>query len=114
MRIVLRRLPLVTMCPHHLLPAEGHADVAFEPDRLWVGLGGIAALVELSGKRLILQEALSEEIADVIDEVLRPRWVRVSLRLAHACVRLRGERAHGSEVETCSTRGAAPSDGWGS
>ena len=107
-RVLLRHLPLITMCPHHLLPAEGTADIAYEPLDHIVGIGALASLVEVAGRRLVLQETLSRDVTDVIARVLAPRWVLVRMRLAHSCMRLRGERAHGSEVETWSSSGTVP------
>lgn len=107
-RVLLKNLPLITMCPHHLLPAEGTADVAYEPLDHIVGIGAIASLVELAGKRLVLQETLARDVTDALARVLAPRWLLVRTRLAHSCMRLRGERAHGSEVETWTSFGLVP------
>lgn len=107
-RVLLKDLPLVTMCPHHLLPAQGTADVAFEANQHIVGLGAVAALIEHAGRRLILQETLASDVVEVIARVLAPRWVLVRIRLAHACMQLRGERAHGSAVETWTSHGPVP------
>jgi GTP cyclohydrolase IA len=107
-RVLLRDLPVTTMCPHHLLPSEGTADVAFEPQERIVGVGAIAALVETAARRLVLQEELGEDVLAVLVATLAPRWVVVRIRLAHACMRLRGERAHGSQVETWSSHGPVP------
>lgn len=107
-RVLLRDLPVATMCPHHLLPSEGTADVAYEPGAHIVGVGAIAALVDTAARRLILQETLGEDVATTLQSTLAPRWVVVRIRLAHACMRLRGERAHGSRVETVTACGPVP------
>lgn len=107
-RVLLRDLPVSTLCPHHLLPSEGTADVAFQPNEHIVGVGAIAALLETAARRLILQETLGQDVVGVLVATLAPRWVVVRIRLAHACMRLRGERAHGSLVETWSSAGAVP------
>ena len=107
-RVLLRDLPLTTMCPHHLLPAEGTADVAYEPGPFLVGLGAIAVLVETAARRLVLQETLGADVVSVLAAALAPRWVVVRIRLAHACMRVRGERAHGSRVDTVSSHGPVP------
>jgi len=107
-RVLLRDVPLVTMCPHHLLPAEGVANVAFQPGEHLIGIGAIAAVLETASRRLVLQEVLGGEVLGALVRVLDPRWLVVHVRLAHACMRLRGERAHGSELETWSTHGPVP------
>ena len=107
-RVLLRDLPVSTMCPHHLLPSEGTADVAYEPGANIVGVGAVAALLETAARRLTLQETLGQDVVDVLVATLAPRWVVVRIRLAHACMRLRGERAHGSLVETWTTDGVVP------
>ncbi len=107
-RVLLRDLPVTTMCPHHLLPSEGTADVAYEPGAHIVGVGAIAALLQTAARRLILQETLGEDVVSALVATLTPRWVVVRIRLAHACMRLRGERAHGSVVETWCADGVVP------
>ena len=107
-RVLVRDLPIVSMCPRHLLPSEGTADVAYEPGPYIVGVGALAGLVETAARRLVLQETLGQEIVSVLAEALAPRWVVVRIRLAHACMRLRGERAHGSRVETTTSHGPVP------
>ena len=104
----LHDLPLHVMCPHHLLPAEGSADVIFEPALHLVGIGAIAELVEVASRRLILQETLGDEIVAALTRTLAPRWVAVRLELAHSCMRARGERAHGARVETWTSSGSVP------
>jgi GTP cyclohydrolase I len=107
-RVLLRDVPLSTMCPHHLLPSEGTADVAYEPAALIVGVGAIAGLLQTAARRLVLQETLGHDVTAVLARTLAPRWVVVRIRLGHACMRVRGERAHGSVVETWSSHGPVP------
>lgn len=108
-RILLRGIRLATMCPHHLLPAEGRATIALAPRDVWVGLGGLDELVQLASRRLILQEQLVEDLTAVLHDVLAPRWVQVHVRLAHGCMRVRGELARDAEVDTWASRGDVPS-----
>lgn len=106
--VTLRDLPVLTICPHHLMPAEGSADVAYAPRAHIVGLGAITKLVECSAKRLVLQENLGADIAQALDEALSPRWACVRLRLRHACMRVSGEQPGSSWVETYATIGELP------
>ncbi len=103
--VIVRDIPLVTMCPHHLLPATGTATVALEPRAKLIGLGTIAALVEAYARRLTLQEYIGEGVVSDLDAVLSPVWVGCRILLAHGCMIARGERAVGSRVETLALRG---------
>lgn len=104
--VVVRDVPVVTMCPHHLLPSRGTATIAFKARSRIVGLGTVAALVEAHARRLALQETIGEDVVSDLDAVLAPEWVACRLVLAHGCMTARGERALGSSVETLAWRGA--------
>lgn len=103
--VVVRGIAVVTMCPHHLLPAEGTATVAFATQEFAVGLGAVVALVNALAARLVLQETLGEEIVEAIWQGIAPRWIACRLHLRHGCMTARGERAHGASVETIAERG---------
>jgi GTP cyclohydrolase IA len=103
--IAVRDIPLVTMCPHHLLPASGTATVALEPRARLIGIGTLAALVEAYSRRLTLQEHIGESVVSDLEAVLAPVWVGCRIVLAHGCMIDRGERALGSSVETLAMRG---------
>ena len=103
--VVVREIAVVTMCPHHLLPAEGKATVAFAPRKVAAGLGAVVALVDALARRLVLQETLGEDIVGTLARELEPRWVVCRLALRHGCMTARGERAHGTLVETIASRG---------
>ncbi len=105
--VVVRDIAVVTMCPHHLLPAQGIATVAFSPRTQALGLGAIVSLVDDLARRLVLQETLGEEIAEAIHGEIDARWVACRILLTHACMTARGERAHGTRVETVALRGAS-------
>jgi len=108
--VVVRDMFVSTLCPHHLLPATGTATIAFAPAGRIVGVGTIVAAVDAYARRLVLQEALGEDVVEALDAELRPRWVGCRLLLSHGCMVLRGERAHGARVETLSLRGFAEGD----
>lgn len=105
--VVVRDVPIVTTCPHHLMLATGTATIAFQPKHAIVGIGALVTLAQGAGKRLILQEALSESIVTAVDSALSPVWSACLLSLTHGCMVARGERAHGTSVETISVRGEA-------
>jgi len=104
--VVVRDVPITTMCPHHLLPATGTATIAMHTRARLVGLGTLASLVEAHARRLTLQERIGEAVVSDIEAVLEPEWVGCRLVLVHGCMVARGERAIGSRVETTALRGA--------
>ncbi len=108
--VVVRDVFVSTLCPHHLLPATGTATVAFAPAGRIVGVGTIVSVIDAHARRLVLQEALGEDVVEALDAELRPRWVGCRLLLSHGCMVLRGERAHGSRVESLALRGFAEGD----
>jgi GTP cyclohydrolase I len=103
--VVVRDIPIVTTCPHHLLPSLGAATVAFKPTARIVGLGTVAALVDAHARRLALQERIGESVVDDLAAVLSPEWVGCRIVLSHGCMIARGERAIGTSVETVALRG---------
>lgn len=103
--VVVREIAVATMCPHHLLPAQGTATVAFAPRERAIGLGAVVTLVDDLARRLVLQETLGEEIAEALHGELGARWVACRMVLRHGCMTARGEKAHGTSVETLATRG---------
>lgn len=98
--ILLRSIPLVSMCEHHLAPIVGKAHVAYRPDRRVVGISKLSRLVECYARRLQLQERLTRQIATAIDEALQPQGVAVVIEAAHGCMSTRGVRHHGSSLVT--------------
>jgi GTP cyclohydrolase IA len=102
--VAVRDIPVVTTCPHHLVPSTGHATVAFLADAKLVGLGAVAALVGAHARRLALQERIGEGVVADLDAVLAPVWVGCRIVLSHACMVVRGERSFGTTVETIAER----------
>lgn len=88
--VLLDELRVVTVCPHHLLVAEGTATVAYVPGTRVVGFGTVARLVDAHSRRLTLQESIAPAIADSLMEDAGARGVCVRLVLNHACLRARG------------------------
>lgn len=107
--VVVRDIPVVTTCPHHLLPSIGSATVAFMSTARIIGLGTVAALVDAHARRLALQEHIGEAVVADLYGVLAPAWVGCRIVLSHGCMVARGERALGSRVETVALRGKAES-----
>ena len=103
--VVVRALPVATVCPHHLMPSTGFASVAFAPNERLVGVGTIALVVDAYARRLALQEQLGDRVAAALQKHLTPRWTACRVVLTHGCMTARGERSHGSTVETLAIAG---------
>lgn len=98
--ILLRSIPLVSTCEHHLAPITGVAHVAYRPERRVVGISKLSRLVDAFARRLQLQERLTNQIAVALEQSLRPRGVAVVIEAAHACMSSRGVKQHGSSMVT--------------
>ncbi len=103
--VVVRDVPVVTTCPHHLMPSIGSATVAFAPEEHLVGVGTVARTVDAFARRLALQEQIGERVVAAMQKHLAPRWAGCRIVLSHSCMIARGERAHGVRVETVSLAG---------
>jgi GTP cyclohydrolase I len=105
--IMVRDIPLYSICEHHLIPFVGKAHVAYVPHRdgRITGLSKIARLVDLLSKKLQVQERLTTEIADALDQALEPRGVFVMLEAEHLCMTMRGVKKPGSLTVTSAVRG---------
>lgn len=109
--VLVRNIPLYSMCEHHLLPFTGHASVAYIPRNGKVaGLSKIARITEDFARRPQLQERLTSQIADFIMEEFDPLGVAVVIEAEHLCMTMRGARAAGSITQTSALRGIFRSD----
>lgn len=105
--IMVREIPLYSMCEHHLLPFHGQAHVAYipKPDGRITGLSKIARLVDGYARRPQVQERLTRQIADAVQEVLDPAGVLVVVEAEHMCMSMRGVRKPGSSTVTSAVHG---------
>lgn len=106
--VILKDIPFYSMCEHHLLPFYGVAHVGYIPNsegRI-VGISKLARVVETIARRPQVQERMTTEIADAIDEGLKPAGVAVVIQAEHLCMVMRGIKKPGSNVITSALRGA--------
>jgi GTP cyclohydrolase I len=110
--IMVRDIPMYSQCEHHLIPFIGVAHVAYIPneDGRITGLSKLARLVDGYAKRPQVQERLTTQVADAIDEVLSPRAVLVVVEAEHLCMSMRGIRKPGASTVTSAVRGLFRTD----
>ena len=98
--VLVKDIPLQSHCEHHMVPIIGKAHVAYLPDQRVVGLSKLARVVDMFGKRLQTQETMTAQIADTINDVLKPKGVAVVIDAEHQCMSSRGVNKHGSSTIT--------------
>ena len=104
--ILLRDIRLESYCEHHMVPIIGKAHVAYLPERRVVGISKLARVVDAFSKRLQIQEKLTVQIANTINDVLRPKGVAVVIEAGHQCMTTRGVHKPGVGMVTSSMLGA--------
>jgi len=103
--VLVRDIPLYSLCEHHLLPFVGKAHVAYVPKGKMVGLSKIARIVECYARRLQIQERLTTQIADALMKSLSPKGVLVVVEAEHLCMTMRGVKKPGAMTTTSVVRG---------
>jgi len=104
--VLLKGIPLYSVCEHHLLPFVGKAHIAYVPKNSRVtGLSKLARVVEILSKRLQIQERLTTEIADILMKKLKPMGVMVIIEAEHLCMSMRGVKKPGVSTVTSAVRG---------
>lgn len=102
---------MYSMCEHHLLPFVGKAHIAYIPsDGKVIGLSKLARIVDSFSKKPQLQERLTSQIADFLEENLSPKGIAVVVEAEHLCMTMRGARAAGAKTQTSALRGSMRKD----
>ena len=108
--VLVKDIELYSLCEHHMLPFYGKAHVAYIPNGYITGLSKVARVVECFARRLQVQERLTHDVADFLNEELRPKGVAVILEAEHMCMNMRGAKAAGSTTQTSALRGIMKTD----
>ena len=108
--VLVRDIPFVSHCEHHMSPFFGKAHVAYYPSGGAVGLSKLARIVETYGRRLQTQEAMNAQIINAIEKGLRPRGAAVMIEAEHTCMAMRGIKKHGASTVTTQFSGVFQED----
>jgi GTP cyclohydrolase IA len=108
--ILVRNIPIHSLCQHHLLPFSGVAHVGYLPDDRILGLSKLARVVDMFARDLQIQERLTQQTADWLQANLAPKGVGVVIEAEHQCMSLRGVRAAGTRTVTSALHGALRED----
>ncbi len=108
--IVLRDIEFSSHCEHHMVPFTGKVHIAYIPKKKVVGLSKLARLVDMYAKRLQIQEKLTAQIANSLNEVLQPKGVAVVVEATHMCMTMRGVQKNNAIMQTSQLTGLFKSD----
>jgi GTP cyclohydrolase I len=104
--VIVKDIDFFSLCEHHLIPFFGRCHVAYMPNRKIIGLSKIPRLVEMFSRRLQVQERLTTQIANTLNEALQPRGVAVVVEAIHLCMLMRGVEKQNSKAITSAMLGA--------
>ena len=108
--VVVKDIEFYSMCEHHLLPFFGHAHIAYIPNGKIIGLSKIPRLVDMFARRLQVQERMTQEIANSLNDALNPSGVAIIIEAQHMCMQMRGVEKKKSYMSTSSMVGIFRSD----
>lgn len=108
--VIVKDIEFYSMCEHHMLPFYGRAHVAYIPGTRILGLSKFARIVDLYSRRLQVQERITTQVADAVEELLAPKGVAVLMEGIHLCMAMRGVQKQNSSTTTSAMRGLFRSD----
>lgn len=103
--VTVAAIPFYSLCEHHMLPFYGKAYIAYVPDKLILGLSKFARLVDVYARRFQVQERLTNQIHQALNEILQPKGLVVHLEAEHMCMSMRGVKKPGALTQTASVSG---------
>lgn len=112
--VIQHNIPLFSLCEHHVLPIIGHAHIGYIPKEVICGLSKLKRVVDLYARRFQVQERMTKEICDFLEEKLQPRGVIVVIEAEHLCMTMRGVQALGTLTTTSAVTGDFLDPGEGS
>ena len=104
--VLVRDIEFYSLCEHHILPVLGRAHVAYIPAGLVIGLSKIPRIVDMYARRLQIQERMTRQIADFVQETLQPHGVAVVVEATHLCSMMRGVKKHDARMTTSAMHGS--------
>lgn len=104
--VLVKDIEIYSLCEHHLLPFVGKAHVGYIPNKRVIGLSKIARVVDMFARRLQLQERLTKEIVEALQEKLQPKGVAIIIEAEHYCMMMRGVQKQNSKMVTSAMRGS--------
>lgn len=108
--VLVKDIEFYSLCEHHMLPFYGRVHIAYLPDKKIIGLSKLARVADVFARRLQVQERLTNQIADALDEILEPRGVAVVAEASHFCMMMRGVQKQNSTTLTSAMRGVFKHD----
>ncbi len=103
--VIVRDIEFYSLCEHHMLPFIGRAHVAYVPDGKVIGLSKIPRIVDMFARRLQVQERMTSQVADFLNELLHPKGVAVVIEAMHLCSMMRGVKKHDARMTTSAVHG---------
>lgn len=103
--VIVRDIEFFSLCEHHMLPFIGRAHVAYVPDGKVIGLSKIPRIVDMFARRLQVQERMTSQVADFLNELLHPKGVAVVMEAFHLCSMMRGVKKHDARMTTSAVHG---------
>jgi len=108
--VIVKDIEIFSLCEHHLVPFSGKIHIAYVPDKKVIGLSKIARITEMVSRRLQIQERITKQVCEILEEVLQPKGIAAVMESSHYCMVMRGVQKTQSCTVTCHTTGIFKED----